>query len=227
MAILHEVVGHGSGKTNPALANEPAFYLKEYFPVLEEARADLMALWTVFDPKLKELGLVSSDEVGKAMYDIAALQMTVQLRLFPQGDTLADNRARARQLTARYLMEETGAIGIEERNNVPAVYVKDYAKMRKGIGMLLAELMRIKAEGDYAAIKALTDKYGLHIDPKLRDQMVDHFRKLRSPATYFAGINPDLIAQFDSAGAVVKVDIDYPRDIVKQQLSYSAMYPER
>lgn len=226
MTILHEVIGHGSGKVSPRLAKDPQFYLKEYYPALEEARADLMALWSAFDPKLKELGLVSSDEVAKAMYDIVAVQMITQLRLFPHGDTIEDNRARARQLIARYLMEKTGAIGIEERDGLTTVYVKDYARMRKGVGMLLSELTRIKAEGDYEAIKALTDKYGSHIDSKLRDQMVERFRKLGSPTTSFAGINPNLVAQFDRSGTVIKVDIEYPRDYVKQQLGYSAMYRE-
>jgi dipeptidyl-peptidase-3 len=80
--------------------------------------------------------------------------------------------------------------------------------------------MRIKAEGDYDAIKALIDKYGVHFDPKQRDQVVERYKKLNLP-TYFAGINPDLVAQFDGAGNVKKVEIQYPRDYVKQQLAYS------
>ncbi len=224
--ILHEVIGHGSGQPSPRLTREAGFYLKEYYSVLEEARADLMALWNIFDPKLKELGLVSSDEVGKAMYDIAALQMLVQLRLIPAGDTIADSRERARQLIARYIMEKTGAIAMEDRNGKAYVYVKDYGKMREGVGTLLAELMRIKAEGDYDAIKTLTEKYGVHFDPKLRDQVVERFRKGGASFVYFAGVNPELTAQFDRAGNVTKVDIDYPRNYVRQQLSYSAMYPE-
>ena len=120
-------------------------------------------------------------------------------------------------------MDKTGAIVMEERAGKTYVYVKDYKKMREGVGMLLSELMRIKAEGDYNAIKALMDQYGVHFDPKLRDQVVERYKKLDLP-TYFAGINSDLNAQFDSAGKVTKVDISYPRDYVKQQLGYSAMY---
>ena len=89
--------------------------------------------------------------------------------------------------------------------------------------MLLAELMRIKAEGDYNAIKALIDKYAVHFDPALRDQVMERYAKLNIP-TYWAGINPDLTASFDGTGKIVQVEISYPRDFVKQQLGYSAMY---
>ena len=222
MTEMHEVIGHGSGMLSPKLKHDAGFYLKEYFSAMEEARADLMALWNVFDPKLKELGLISSDEVGRVMYDDAARVMFTQLRRIPKGDTIEEDHERDRQLIARYIMDKTGAIAMEDRNGKTYVYVKDYKKMREGVGMLLAELMRIKAEGDYDAIKALIDKYGVHFDPKLRDQVVERYKKLNLP-TYFAGINADLVAQFDGAGKVTKVDIQYPRDYVKQQLSYSAM----
>jgi dipeptidyl-peptidase-3 len=98
--------------------------------------------------------------------------------------------------------------------------------MRQGVGMLLAELMRIKAEGDYEAIKALIDKYGVHFDPALRDQVVARFEKLDLP-TYWAGINADLTADIDSDGKITAVQISYPRDYVKQQLGYSAMYTQK
>ncbi len=97
--------------------------------------------------------------------------------------------------------------------------------MREGVGQLLAELMRIKAEGDYSAIKALVDKYGVHFDTKLRDQVLDRYKKLNMP-TYWSGINPELTAQMAN-GKVTKVDMSYPRDFVKQQLGYSKMYAQR
>jgi dipeptidyl-peptidase III len=219
---MHEVIGHGSGKLSPKLTHEAAYYLKEYFSSLEEARADLMALWNIFDPKLKELGLVSSDEVGREMYDDAARNMLVQLRRIPKGDTVEEDHERDRQLIGRYIMDKTGAITVEDHNGKTYVAVKDYRKMRQGVGMLLAELMRIKAEGDYDAIKALIDKYGVHFDPKLRDQVLARYQTLNLP-TYWTGINADLTAQFDAAGKITKVDITYPRDYVKQQLSYSTM----
>jgi len=225
MTAMHEVIGHGSGKLSPTLTHEAAYYLKEYFSTLEEARADLMALWNVFDPKLKELGLVTSDDVGRVMYNEAARQMLLQLRRIPKGDTIEEDHARDRQLIGRYIMDKTGGIAAEIRGGKTYVYVKDYKKMREGVGMLLAELMRIKAEGDYDGIKALVDKYGVHFDPAVRDQVIARYKALNLP-TYWTGINSDLIAQFDSRGNVTKVEISYPRDYVKQQLGYSSMYPE-
>lgn len=226
LVAMHEVIGHGSGKLNPKLTEQPSYYLKEYYATLEEGRADLVALWNIVDPKLKELGLVSSDEVGRAMYDSAARVMLTQLAKIPHGDTIEEDHQRDRQLIARYIMDKTGSIVVEKHGAKTYVRVTDYKKMREGVGMLLAELMRIKAEGDYGAIKTLIDKYGVHFDPALRDEVVARYRKLNLP-TYWAGINSDLTAEFDKQGNIVKVDISYPRDIVKQQLAYSAMYPAR
>ena len=95
--------------------------------------------------------------------------------------------------------------------------------MREGVGMLLAELMRIKAEGDYAAIKALVDQYGVHFDPKLRDQVVARYKQLDLP-TYWAGVNVEVTASIDARGAASNMQIAYPRDPVRQYLSYGRMY---
>src|SRR5205085_2011357 len=102
MTALHEVVGHGSGKLSPKLTHEPQFYLKEYYSTLEEARADLMALWNISDPKLRELGLVSNPDVAKAMYYNAARVMLTQLRSTTSGDQIEEDHQRDRQLIARY-----------------------------------------------------------------------------------------------------------------------------
>ncbi len=219
---LHEIIGHGSGQVDPKLTHEPAFYLKEYYSTLEEGRADLMALWNVWDPKMQQLGLASSPDVAKAMYYAAARVPLTQLRRIPKGDTIEEDHERDRQLIVNYIRDKTGAIAMETRGGKAYLVIRDFQKMRQGVGQLLAELMRIKAEGDYTAIKALIDKYGVHFDPALRDQVVARYKSLNLP-TYWSGINPDLTATFE-AGKLTKVDLTYPRDFVKQQLNYSSMY---
>ncbi|HEU4597616.1 MAG TPA: hypothetical protein VFS10_20985 [Pyrinomonadaceae bacterium] len=224
MTALHEVIGHGSGKLSPKLTREPAFYLKEYYSTLEEARADLMALWNISDPKLRELGLVSHPDVSKAMFHTAARVMLTQLRSTTEGDQIEEDHQRNRQLIAGYIMDKTGAIEvITKRNGKRYVNIKDFDRMREGVGQLLAELMRIKAEGDYEAGKALVEKYGIRFDPKVRDEVVERYKKLNLP-TYWAGINPELTPAFDRAGRITSVRISYPRDFTRQRLSWSAMY---
>ncbi|MFZ0798326.1 MAG: hypothetical protein WAM98_11125, partial [Terriglobales bacterium] len=224
MTALHEVIGHGSGKLSERVSGGAQPFLKEYFSTLEEGRADLMALWNAWDPKLKELGLISNqEEVAKAMYDTAALVALTQLRRIPHGDTIEEDHARDRQLIAHYIADKVpGSIEQFTRDGKAYVRVADYQKMRQGVGMLLAELMRIKAEGDYDAIKTLVDKYGVHFNPALRDQVLARYKKLNLP-TYFAGMNARLTASFGKNGEVDKVEIHYLVNPVAQYLDYGAM----
>ena len=119
-------------------------------------------------------------------------------------------------------MDKTGSIRMFERDGKTYVEVTDYQKMKQGVGMLLTELMRIKAEGDYDGIKALVDKYGVHFDPKLRDQVVERYKALNIP-TYWVGVNAQLNAMA-SPGKDTSVEIIYPRNAVHQFLYYGAMY---
>jgi dipeptidyl-peptidase-3 len=225
MTALHEVIGHGSGKLSERVSGGAQPFLKEYFSTLEEGRADLMALWNVWDPKLKELGLISNqEEVAKAMYDNATAVALLQLRRIPHGDTVEEDHERDRQLIAHYIADKVpGSIEQFTREGKTYVRVADYEKMRQGVGMLLAELMRIKAEGDYDAIKALVDKYGVHFDPALRDQILARYKKLKLP-TYFAGVNAHLTASLGKNGEVEKVEIHYWDNPTAQYLDYGGMY---
>lgn len=219
LTAMHEVIGHGSGQLSPKVEGNPAKFLKEYYSTLEEARADLMGLWNVWDPKLKELGLIKDqDEIAKSMYDNAARAPLTQLRRIPRGETIEEDHQRDRQLIAHYIKEKTGAIEYFDRNGKTYVRVTDYQKMRQGVGQLLAELMRIKAEGDYDAIKKLVDTYGVRFDPKLRDQVVARYKSLKLPS-YWAGINVEI-----GKPAAGNVTAAYPRDAVRQYLQYAAMY---
>src|SRR6185312_3589506 len=140
--------GHGSGRLSPKLqGKDPASFLKEYYSTLEETRADLVALWSFWDPKLIQLGLIPNTEVAKAAYDGEARSALTQLREVPTGTTIEEDHRRGTQLIVNYIRDKTG--GIEPRTRDGKVYlvVTDYAKARQGVGMLLTELMRIKAEG--------------------------------------------------------------------------------
>jgi dipeptidyl-peptidase-3 len=217
LVAMHEVLGHGSGKMNPRLTAEPAVYLKEYYSTLEEARADLVALWNFFDPKLVEMGALPDIEVAKAAYDSEARAALVQLHEFPTGDTIEEDHRRGTQLIVNYIREKTGAIEPVERDGKVYLVVKNYDDMRKGVGMLLAELMRIKAEGDYDAARALITQYGIHFNLAWRDQAVERFNHLDLP-TFWCAVNPDLVP--GDSGQPGDVKIVYGRDIVKQQLRY-------
>jgi dipeptidyl-peptidase-3 len=225
MTALHEVIGHASGRVSERLAAGAEPYLKEYYSTLEEARADLMGLWNTWDPKLKELGLVSDQEqVSKAMYDTAVLSSLTELRLVPVGNAIEEDHQRDHALIVNFISDRVpGAIVQFDRDGKRYIQVQDYQKMRQGVGLLLAELMRIKGEGDYGAIKALVDQYAVHFDTALRDQIVARFRGLGEP-TYWAGIFARLTAQFGPDGSVQAVHLSYPRSVDEQYLDFAAMY---
>ena len=224
MTAMHEVIGHGSGKVGPKITQEPAYYIKEYYSTLEESRADLRALWNFWDPKLIQMGVMPNDDVAKAAYDTEARAALSQLHEVPTGDTIEEDHRRGTQLIVNYIRDKTGAIQPVEHDGKIYLTVTDYAKMRQGVGMLLAELMRIKAEGDYDAAKTLITHYGIHFNTAWRDQVIARYKTLDIPNDW-SGINPDLELR-RGAGGKMDVTISYPRDVVKQQLAYSKINGE-
>ena len=223
---MHEVIGHGSGMVSPKLTHEPAYYIKEYYSTLEETRADLMALWNFWDPKLIQMGAIPNQEVAKAAYDKEARAALMQLHEVPTGDTIEEDHRRGTQLIVNYIREkEPGAIEVKERGGKVYLVVADYAKMRQGVGLLLAELMRINAEGYYDAAKALISKYGIHFNTAWRDQVVQRYKSLNLP-TNWAGINPELTLYKGANGQPDTVTMSYPRDIEQEQLMYSRITGE-
>jgi dipeptidyl-peptidase-3 len=214
---LHEIIGHGSGKVT--VPNDPSTYLREIYSTLEEARADLVAYWNIYDPKLTELGVPNVPEVGRELYRQAARAGLVALKNYPTGDSAAEDHDRSRLLVANYLIED-GAFERIQRNGHWYIAVKDYDKAHAGVGKLLAEIMRIKATGDYEAGKALVSKYGIHFDSGVRDDVVARYKKLQLPI-YLSGIYADLSPVKDKSGKVTDMAISYPRDFLAQQLAWA------
>jgi dipeptidyl-peptidase-3 len=221
---MHEVIGHASGKVDERLKGNPQAVLKEQFSALEEARADLVALYFLPDPKLVELGLVtkeSHDDVVRTEYEGYTRTAIVQLRRVREGVQLEEDHMRNRQMVVRWLMANTKAIDTRTRDGKTYYVMTDAQAYRAGVGRLLAEVQRIKAEGDYAAARQLFETYGVHFDPKLRDEVVARVDRLHLPS-YTGFVMPKLEALTNPSGEITDVTISYPRDLTKQMLEYSA-----
>ena len=218
---LHEVIGHGSGRMADGVV--PHIVLKEHYSALEEARADLVALYFLADPKLIELGLVAEadrDEIVRADYEHYTRTALVQLRRVREGTQIEEDHMRNRQMIVHWLMAQTGAIEVRRREGKTYYVMIDAVAFREGVGRLLAEVQRIKSEGDYPAARALFDTYGVHFDPTLRDEVVARVDRLDLPS-YTAFVMPRLQAHRDAEGEIVDVAITYPCDLETQMLEYS------
>ncbi len=221
---LHEVLGHASGRQAPGFRGSPDEIIKEHYSALEEGRADLIALYFIADPKLVELGVLPAadqEQIARAQYDYYTRNAMVQLRRFREGTQLEEAHARNRQMIIRWLMANTKAIEQRQRDGKTFYVMVDAKGFREGVGRLLAEVQRIKSEGDAAAAAKLFDAYGIHFDPKLRDEVVRRVDALHLPS-YTGFVMPKLTPVTDASGKVTDVKISYPQDLTTQMLEYSA-----
>jgi dipeptidyl-peptidase-3 len=221
---MHEVIGHASGRIADRLGGNPAAALKEQYSALEEARADLVALYFIADPKLVELGLVGADdhrEVIRAEYEAYTRNALVQLRRVREGTQLEEDHMRNRQMIVHWLKENTSAIDVRRRDGKTYYVMVDATAFREGVARLLAEVQRIKGEGDYAAARRLFETHGVFFDPALRDEVVARVEELDLPS-YTGFVMPALAPVRDASGEIVDVTISYPRDFTRQMLEYSA-----
>lgn len=219
---LHEVIGHGSGKVSAKLnGKDPQSFLPGYYSTLEEARADLMALYNGFDEELLKQHIMTNRKASEAEYRAYARNVLVQLRrVLPPHDQLEEDHMKNRQLVINYILENSDAIKIEKKDGKTFLRVADLEKMRETSGILLAEIMRIKAEGDLGAGKVLVDKYGLKVNIAWRDEVLERVKNFDAPL-YSGFIFPELKPLKDGAGAIVDIEASYPLDFAKQMLDWA------
>lgn len=221
---LHECLGHGSGKLLPGTDPDT---LKAYGSTIEEARADLFGLYYVADPKLVELGLTPDLEAYKSQYYSYMMNglMTQLVRIKP-GHTIEEAHMRNRALIARWAFEQGKAdkvVELVKRKGKTFVKINDYAALRLLFGKLLAEIQRIKSEGDYAAARELVETYGVQVDPALHREVLARYERLRlSP--YKGFINPVYTAVRDAQGNITDVTVSYDEAYDAQMLRYSRDY---
>ncbi|MBJ6367185.1 dipeptidyl-peptidase 3 family protein [Snuella sedimenti] len=224
---LHEVVGHASGQLNPGVG-ETKETLKTYASTLEEGRADLVALYFLYDDKLQELGLVDDwQSVGKAAYDgyIRNGLMTQLIRL-KLGDDVEEAHMRNRQWISAWVYEKGKADNVIEkviRDGKTYFNITDYGKLHTLFGQLLRETQRIKSEGDFAAVEALVEGYGVKVDQALHKEILKRNKQFKS-APYKGYVNPVLVPEIDSEGKIIAVKVTQPKTFAEQMLAYSKHY---
>jgi dipeptidyl-peptidase-3 len=219
---IHEVIGHGSGRMADGVSS-PHLLLKEQYSAVEETRADLIALYFLPDTKLVELGIMRAEdhaEIVQTAFEYYARNALVQLRRIREGTIIEEDHMRNRQMIVGWLIAHTTAIDIRRRDGKTYYVMTDAEAFRDGVGRLLAEVQRIKSEGDYEAARALFDRYGIHFDATLRDEVVARVDALRLPS-YTAVVMPRLTPKYQD-GEITDVEISYPCDLEAQMLEYSA-----
>lgn len=221
---LHECLGHGSGKLLPGVDGDS---LKAYGSTIEEARADLFALYYLPDAKLVELGLTPNEDAYKASYYTQMMNgMMTQLVRIKLGDNIEEAHMRNRALIANWSFEKgkkDNVCELVKRDGKTFLKINDYVKLRDIFGQLLAEIQRIKSTGDYNGAQALVETYGVKIDPELHKEILSRYEKLNL-APYKGFINPRYTAVINNEGKIADVTIDYSEGYAEQMLRYSKKY---
>ena len=221
---LHECLGHGSGKLLPGTDPDA---LKAYSSTIEEARADLFGLYYLADPKMVELGLVPDQEAYKAEYYKYMMNgLMTQLVRIAKGKDVEEAHMRNRQLIARWTYEHgqrDKVVEIVRREGKSYVVINDYRRLRELFAQLLAEIQRIKSEGDFEAAKQLVENYGVKIDPRLHEEILERYKKLNL-APYKGFVNPVMRLEKNAQGEITDVTLDYTEDYAAQMLRYSRDY---
>ena len=218
---LHECLGHGSGRLLPGVDPDA---LKAYGNTIEEARADLFGLYYMADPKLVELGLVPDGEAYKSQYYSYMMNglMTQLIRIAP-GHQIEEAHMRNRALIARWCMAQGDVVRLVKRDGNTYVEITDYEALRQLIATLLAEVQRIKSEGDYAAARQLVEQYAVKVDPVLHEEVLARYNQLNL-APYKGFINPMLLPVRDQEGRICDIQINYSESYTHQMLRYSTEY---
>lgn len=221
---LHECLGHGSGKLLPGVSPDA---LKAYGATIEEARADLFGLYYMADSKLIDLGLLPDAEAYKAQYYSYMLNgLMTQLVRIDLGNNIEESHMRNRALIAGWVYERgssVGALSFKHEAGKTYLVIEDYQVLRNLFGVLLAEIQRIKSEGDYEAAKELVERYGVKVNPTLHKEVKERFEKLHI-APYKGFINPVYTPQYDQEGKLVDVSVSYAEGYAEQMLRYSKDY---
>ncbi|WP_256012642.1 dipeptidyl peptidase 3 [Desertivirga xinjiangensis] len=222
---MHECIGHASGQINPGIET-PDKTLKNYASALEEARADLVALYYIMDPKLVEIGVMPNLEVGKAEYDSYIMNGLIsQLTRLKLGDNLEEAHMRNRQLNAMWAYQmgkKDNVIELVKENGKTYTKINDYNKLRDLFGQLLREIQRVKSEGDFEAGKNLIENYGVKVDQALLKEVLDRYAKLNVKA-YKGFIQPKLVPVL-KGNDIIDIKVTYPDSFYKQMVEYGKNY---
>ena len=220
---LHECVGHGSGKLMPGVTKDA---LKEHASTIEEARADLLGLYYMADPKLVELGLLENEDTYKGFFYQQMMNglMTQLVRIEP-GKDIEESHMRNRQLIALWVFKNAKNNEVEmiERDGKHYLQINDYEGIRRLYGELLREVQRITSEGDYPAAKAMVEEYAVKVDQDLHKEILERYKKLNL-APYKGFVNPVYTAHYDAEGNITDVTLDYTEGYIEQHLRYSRDY---